>query len=330
MCVLAEAGCPNLTHPTGMLFYNEPRTTITLQCHPNFELAGTQIAYCDGREWDRMLGNCREVQIGPATWCDFEAGMCGWSLDPTHDYDWQRKNGVPPSGHMPGSARRTGTVLWRTGPQHDHTTGVPLEGYYMLAQMANQAPEDVARLVSPLYAAEQSANACFRMFYHMYGAMVGHLRVKMRSVGADAKTVLLFETDGDNKNEWLEALVGLPAVDSEFQLVIEAYAGISKFSDIGVDDLSLLSGDACASARRSDAIVQAAVTEEVGGVYEVASCEGRCGQARIANYSADTMIKDIPGGGVYLTCDCTDCLADSTCCLDYIALCENEGKCLKV
>lgn len=73
------------------------------------------MAFCNGEKWDRKIGSCKPSNNTMMTSCDFESiSMCGWTHDTTSDYTWMRKNGD--NGAL------------RTGPKHDHTTGVPLEG----------------------------------------------------------------------------------------------------------------------------------------------------------------------------------------------------------
>lgn len=59
-------------------------------------------------------------------------------------------------------------------------TGEPLNGYYMVAEATNQHTAQKSRLYSPIYDALDSVNACFRFYYHMYGAIVGTLRVYVK------------------------------------------------------------------------------------------------------------------------------------------------------
>lgn len=140
-----------------------------LFCKPGYSLAGSQETFCDGTVWDRSLGSCRETQTSPVMSCDFEvSSICDWVPDPTHDFEWIRKNGYASVKQL------------QTGPAHDHTVGIPLEGHFMLATFANQLPSSVARLISPIYPANASQNACFSFYYHMYGATTGVLRVYVK------------------------------------------------------------------------------------------------------------------------------------------------------
>ncbi len=140
-----------------------------LFCRPGYTVAGSHETFCNGTAWDRSLGSCRETQASPAMSCDFEVStICDWEADSSHDFDWVRKNGY------------TSVKQLQTGPSHDNTVGVPLEGHFMLATFASQLPHAVARLISPLYPAAASKDACFRFYYHMYGALTGVLRIYIK------------------------------------------------------------------------------------------------------------------------------------------------------
>lgn len=148
-------------------------------------MAGSKWSYCNGTDWDRTLGTCRETQIGPATWCDFELeGICEWTSVDVREYRWKRFNNVERSyglEHLRSAAVR------RSGPRHDHTTEEK-DGHFMVAQSSAFTPGDIARLLSPLYPANKSVNSCFRFYVFMYGRQSGRLRVflKPESVGLDA------------------------------------------------------------------------------------------------------------------------------------------------
>lgn len=154
---------------SGFTVVDKNGAVTMLFCRPGYSVAGSHETFCDGTSWDRSLGTCREIRAGPAMTCDFETStVCDWEAEPSHDFEWVRKNGY------------TSVKQLQTGPPHDNTVGVPLEGHFMLAAFANQAPNSVARLISPLYPAEASKDACFRFYYHMYGALTGVLRIYIK------------------------------------------------------------------------------------------------------------------------------------------------------
>lgn len=175
-----ESGCDKPIPPdNGAIEMESFSAVAALFCNPGYTIAGSNQALCDGSSWDRSLGKCRETHTGPETWCDFEVDdYCGWTSDPTHDYEWKRRNGIV-----------TNKIL-KTGPKHDHTTMVPLEGYFMVAMSNDQQSDDAARLISPLYPAEKSANACFRFYTHMFGQSVGRLRVYIKPLSVEMDQVL--------------------------------------------------------------------------------------------------------------------------------------------
>lgn len=135
-------------------------------------MAGSKAAFCDGADWDRTLGKCRETQVGPALWCDFEhEELCGWMSDKSHYFEWKRMNGAD---------RTRGALRLRSGPAHDHTTMLSRDGHFMLTQSKGQHANDLAHLMSPLYRAQDSIDACFRFYYFMYGKSLGRLRVFLK------------------------------------------------------------------------------------------------------------------------------------------------------
>lgn len=143
--------------------------SISLHCMYGFQLVGNREVYCDGLEWDRPLGTCRVSHIRIRTECDFETtDLCGWENDEDNSYAWKRRNGFASFDKVV------------TGPNHDHTTGKPLMGFYMVAEASGTQNPKVARLVSPIYNQTMSQNACIRMFTHMYGATVGDLNVYIK------------------------------------------------------------------------------------------------------------------------------------------------------
>lgn len=64
-------------------------------------------------------------------------------------------------------------------------TGKPLHGYYMVAEATSQRTSHKALLYSPSYSQSDSVNACFKFYYHMFGAVVGTLRVYVKPLTGD-------------------------------------------------------------------------------------------------------------------------------------------------
>lgn len=167
----------------------------------------------------------------PPTLCDFESiDLCGWVEDNSDDFDWKRHQFATPSGHV------------GTGPSFDHTSVTGLDGeflsipnetpslivvfsgYYMyIESSAPRKENDKARLFSPVYSADQGSG-CFVMWYHMYGASTGILRVYIR--GDEQKLDELspvWEKRGEQGNQWLRATVDVVALTNDFQVSLKNF-----------------------------------------------------------------------------------------------------------
>lgn len=117
--------------------------------------------------------------MGAMTWCDFETeSLCDWTSDFTHDFEWKRRNGFSTTKQI------------RSGPKFDHTVMKPLEGHYMVAESSATNTGDRARLISPPYAANLSVDSCFRLYYHMYGLLMGSLNVYLKPISITMENVL--------------------------------------------------------------------------------------------------------------------------------------------
>ena len=166
----------------GFILYRNLFASAVVVCRLGYTAAGSDIAYCDGSKWDRTIGTCRPINDKNQKYCDFDdVQICEWTNDSTHDFSWKRKNGIAT------------TRILRTGPKHDHTSQKPLEGFYMLAEAfesTNLVEHASARLLSPVYPASFSVDACFQLHYHMYGRSVGRLRVYVKPVSVEMETVL--------------------------------------------------------------------------------------------------------------------------------------------
>lgn len=55
----------------------------------------------------------------------------------------------------------------------------------MVAEATNAITEQKSRFWSPIHRQVDSVNACFRFYYHMFGAYVGRLRVIVKPIDRD-------------------------------------------------------------------------------------------------------------------------------------------------
>ena len=89
-----------------------------------------------------------------------------------------------------------------TGPQADHTIGVPFQGHYMVINTNTEVYVKRARLISPLYRIA-AQTLCFKFYYHMYGLNIGTIRVYMKPESVDLQDVLLEDTETEAKNDFV-------------------------------------------------------------------------------------------------------------------------------
>lgn len=108
--IALEPGCQIPSDRTnGSVMMDEKKQTVMLFCQNGYLSAGSTMAYCNGRQWDRELGNCRPDK-GHTKVCDFETNdLCEWIQDPENEFPWLRKNGW------------TSFEKIEFGPKHDHT-----------------------------------------------------------------------------------------------------------------------------------------------------------------------------------------------------------------
>lgn len=96
-----------------------------------------------------------------------------------------------------------------------------------------------ARLLSPILSRPTGlSGACtLRMFYHMYGATIGQLRILRRNAIGGPETEL-FSREKELGDYWERIDIDL-SFARPFQIVIEAVAGNGKLGNIAIDDISL-------------------------------------------------------------------------------------------
>lgn len=117
--------------------------------------------------------------------------ICGWTHDPDHDFDFERRHGY-----------NNKTISMVTGPHADHTTGIPFQGHYMVINTNSEVYTKRARLISPLYRIA-AQTLCFRFYYHMYGISLGTLRVYAKPHSVELENVLVQDTVVEVKNKYL-------------------------------------------------------------------------------------------------------------------------------
>lgn len=176
-----------------------------------------------------------------------------------------------------------------------------------------------ARLISPTYNSNYSKNACFKIFYNMYGLSPGNLRVYSKPISVELEDALAnssymaFEVKGNQGNKWNEQIFNLPQYNEEFQLVIEGISTLMFASHIAVDDVALLNNEECKIPIEN-------ASEEDGGIWALESCVGRCDEA--GSTLAGSNLTFGADGKITKKCDCfVGCAALESCCPDFLAVC---------
>ncbi|XP_055530963.1 uncharacterized protein LOC129721892 [Wyeomyia smithii] len=296
MCI--KSGCVDLPDvENGFIFYENDKAAATVFCNSEYQALGSLYSYCNGTHWDRTIGKCRRTNSLVSTSCDFEViDWCGWTNEGLHILGWKRVTGM------------VSTRALKTGPKQDHTTGVPLDGHFLIADSTEHFTNDAVRLISPIYTANYSLSSCFRFFYHMYGESVGTLAVYLKPESTiPSQEQILFSISGNQGNEWKEGYFDLPEQAVSFQIVFKASLGMRFRSDIAIDDVELESGEQCVTSQRSTSVPTVTDVDEVFGI---GTCNNRCGK------------NDSISQSVLTQCSCIDqCMDNQSCCPDFVERC---------
>lgn len=121
----------------------------------------------------------------------------------------------------------------KTGPIQDHTG----DGNFIYSQADESQKGKVARLLSPVIYSQSSAH-CMTFWYHMAGAHVGTLKIKLRYQKPDEYDQVLWSLSGHQANYWKEGRVLLHKSVKHYQVVIEGEIGKGT-GGIAVDDIKI-------------------------------------------------------------------------------------------
>ncbi|XP_017038356.1 uncharacterized protein [Drosophila kikkawai] len=309
----AKSGCPEQdTKEHGVVFYFELRSQIL--CHEGYVLMGNRVAYCDGEQWNTQLGTCIKSNHTQDHSCDFETeDQCGWYTETTFRRPWKRISTVADFHSA------------NTGPQHDHTFRNQSGGHYMRMETQRGAFGSY-HLISPIYprALSLKTACCFRFHYFMYGEGVDSLVVSVKPVSMPMATMWnqfrtnssKFKMTGSQGTKWLEHTITIDEMQEDFQVIFTATDARSRFGDIAIDDVKLMTGKDCGVGEFTTTTETTDATE-AELVFSMMNCTGRCGQAispeRIIVFSKK---------GLDLGCGCDDdCTIHDNCCLDYVEEC---------
>ncbi|RVE62060.1 hypothetical protein OJAV_G00176900 [Oryzias javanicus] len=163
-----------------------------------------------------------------ASSCTFDDGMCGWTQGAEDELDWLSESGP--------------TETPDSGPAGDHTTG---KGNYLHIRSAPPSLKGSrAQLKSAVLPPAGGGGYCVALWYHMFGATVGDLKIFLQTAGT-AEKQLIWQKSGTQEDEWLLCQSHV-TLQSPHQVILEATVG-GPAGDIAVDDIALMEGACPAS-----------------------------------------------------------------------------------
>ena len=156
--------------------------------------------------------------------CDFEDDECGYTQDPTDQFDWSLRSGAAPSPV-------------NRAPLADHTFGTK-QGHYMLIRSSYPRRRgNKARLDSPPL--DPTTGSCLQFWYNMHGDPTEVLNVYLRRQGVLGSPV--WTRRGEQGTDWEVAQVTLRSALS-FQITFEGVTGYGVSGTASIDDIVVKPG----------------------------------------------------------------------------------------
>ncbi|MBN3298895.1 NRP2 protein, partial [Amia calva] len=155
--------------------------------------------------------------------CSFEQNLCGWTHDPSSDFNWSLHSS-------------SGTL--GLDPSQDFLLGTDEYGNYLYIEASQKTDGQQARLISPVINPDEGP-LCLVFSYRMRGENVGTLRVSLRDT--DLEETLLWTLRGDQGVSWREGRTILPRSPKEYQIVMEGYIDHGDQGDIWIDNIHMTS-----------------------------------------------------------------------------------------
>jgi len=157
--------------------------------------------------------------------CNFDTDFCAYTQLADDDFDWSRSNVATQPD---------------TGPEADHTVGVPGgSGYFAYIDSSHpQMKGDVANLISP--EAGFTGKACLSFWYLMWGTYADTLSVYLKQPQGAVYTLWIHERSLDR--EWYQASINLNLLHTGDKIYFQATVGGST-SDAAIDDVQVVMGE---------------------------------------------------------------------------------------
>lgn len=127
--------------------------------------------------------------------------------------------------------------------------------------------------------------------------------------------LICFESN-NSSSQWREGHFQIPSINSDFQIVFEAFESNGNICDIAIDDVALQKYDDTTSE-------QPMSTQAISGIFDWESCASRCTETDSERVNGNRTF-EIQNGQIIEKCDChLDCVTLGTCCLDFEFYCSD-------
>lgn len=141
-----------------------------------------------------------------------------------------------PAGQFNWTRTLANSTLQTSNPHVDHTTQTG-EGYYMLAQAANQNANDRAQLLTPVQTV--TAGSCLHFWYYQH---TQSQQMKFNVYLSTQSTILWSHSDSLD-NRWLYTEININSADQPWQAVFESEVlGQHPDASIAIDDVMITRG----------------------------------------------------------------------------------------
>ena len=271
---------------------------IRYACDTGHFMEGDPLLWCDGILWNSSAPVCHRPYKTPRISCNFDDvdvdPWCGFSQSLKDNFEW--------------IIMEKSTPTRNTGPED------AFEGRkYIYMDASMKLENETAKLDSPIYDQNKSVDACLKFVFYMHGVDMGGLRIGQSLEGKDEPEEIIEEFCGNFEDAWQTALVNIKPVTGNFLYFIEGSVGFSYLSDIAVDAIEMMQGNACKQMRST----YKPPTPMMDRQRSPASCWARC--------DLNGSVVGAGRGWVEGVCDCTPgCLLGLgvECCEDYISQCS--------
>ncbi|KAI7810391.1 neuropilin-2a isoform X1 [Triplophysa rosa] len=150
--------------------------------------------------------------------CDFEQGLCGWTLDPDSDLGW---------------VLHTSSKTTALGQSQDLSVGSNNLGNYLYIEASPEIQKQKARLVSPSVDPD-TGPLCLMFSYQLEDQ--GTLKVLLRN--KHKEETVLWALQGDKEPTWKEGRTIIPQSPNDFQVVMEGFFESAK-GHIWIDNIHM-------------------------------------------------------------------------------------------